>query len=107
MKTIEETLRERAHDLKYNVGVIHSNPKLILEESFISGYNEALRWRDPEKELPEEVRKLFLCKIGDKRNFKYNGEYSFNVRYCKRDEDVSIYFNLGEYEILLGWRPIE
>ena len=32
-----EALRAMANDLKYNVGVIHSNPQLILEESFISG----------------------------------------------------------------------
>ena len=32
-----EALRAKANDLKYNVGVIHSNPQLILEESFISG----------------------------------------------------------------------
>ena len=32
-----EAFRAMANDLKYNVGVIHSNPQLILEESFISG----------------------------------------------------------------------
>lgn len=32
-----EVFRAMANDLKYNFGVIHSNPQLILEESFISG----------------------------------------------------------------------
>ena len=32
-----KALRAMANSLKYNVGVIHSNQQLILEESFISG----------------------------------------------------------------------
>lgn len=49
-----EKLREKANSLKYNFGIIHSNPKLILEESFISGvkYGQSnpkikqLEWED-------------------------------------------------------------
>lgn len=32
-----EALRAMANDLKYNTGLIHSNMKLVIEESFISG----------------------------------------------------------------------
>ena len=64
----ENRLKEMAKDLKINTGILHSNPVLIMEESFISGYNqgmkEAFEWIPVEKELPEH-RKLVLVK-GDK-----------------------------------------
>ncbi|MGJ7024948.1 hypothetical protein [Petrimonas sulfuriphila] len=102
MKTIEETLRERAHDLKYNVGVIHSNPKLILEESFISGYNEAMQWRDPKEEPPESNVSVFVKYETATGKLKYG---------------VGRYFPLGignDWTVegstsrkIIGWRPIE
>lgn len=56
-----EALRAMANDLKYNVGVIHSNHQLILEESFISGvkYGQStpkikqLDWEELSREVIE------------------------------------------------------
>ena len=42
MNITEDELRKIANDLKYNIGCVHSNPKLMLEESFIAGYKYAL-----------------------------------------------------------------
>lgn len=49
-----EALRAMANDLKYNTGVVQSNIKLVIEESFISGvkYGQSspkikqLEWED-------------------------------------------------------------
>lgn len=50
-----EELRKIANDLKFNRGCIHSNPKLMIEESFISGYKYALenQWVSVKDRLPK------------------------------------------------------
>jgi len=43
------TIKDAAHDIEFNKGVIHSNPFLIYEKSFISGVEFAQRWTNSQK----------------------------------------------------------
>ena len=57
-----EELRKIANDLKFNRGCIHSNPKLMLEESFIAGYRYALnnQWINVKDDLPYNHKDLII-----------------------------------------------
>lgn len=59
MKT-EKSIEEKANSIEFNAGLIHSNPRLIAEQSFISGYElrqkeleEKTRWIPVEERLPD------------------------------------------------------
>ena len=54
MNITEDELRKIANNLKYNIGCIHSNPRLMIEESFISGYKYSLenQWISVKDKLP-------------------------------------------------------
>lgn len=67
---------------------------MTVEEkvAYTKGYMEAIRWRDPEKELPEEVG-LYLCKCKSNRLGFY-----FEI----------VFFNkVWRSDNIIGWRPIE
>lgn len=74
----------------------------VAHKSFMVGYNEAMRWRDPKVELPE-IGKSVLVKYKTAKNVEKHG--------------IGKYFNLGignhwtiEGSIsreVIGWRPIE
>ena len=57
-----EELRKIANDLKFNRGCIHSNPRLMIEESFIAGYKYALenQWISVKDDLPYKHKELVI-----------------------------------------------
>lgn len=67
---------------------------MTVEEkvAYTKGYMEAMRWRDPKEELPEEVG-LYLCKCKSNRLGFY-----FEI----------VFFNkVWRFDKVIGWRPIE
>ena len=78
MNITEDELRKIANDLKYNIGCIHSNPKLMLEESFIAGYKYALnnQWINIKDELPKLDENGLSCDV-----FVYCSDKSIKVSY--------------------------
>lgn len=74
----------------------------VAHESFMSGYNEAMRWRDPKQELPEIVEPV-IVKYRTAKNVEKHG--------------IAKYFELGignPWTIegstgreVIGWKPIE
>jgi len=64
----------------------------VAHKSFMSGYNEASRWRDPKEELPDDAG-LYLCKCKSNRLGFY-----FEI----------VFFNkVWRSDKVIGWRPIE
>ena len=90
-----------AHELKYNKAVLHSNPKLILEQSFYAGFEFAQRWISIEEELPDtECQDVVLVKT-DNESYAtayYHGEKSGFIIY---GDDA--YCDFGS---ITHWRPI-
>lgn len=67
---------------------------MTVEEkvAYTKGYMEAIRWRDPKEELPEEDG-LYLCKCKSNRLGFY-----FEI----------VFFNkVWRSDKVIGWRPIE
>jgi hypothetical protein len=80
----------------------------VAHKSFMDGYNEAIRWRDPEKELPE-TDEMVLIQV--------------QIRYT--DTIVKVFPSIGILSecglthkmrlvdthrsngLIIGWRPIE
>ena len=62
-----------------------------MKEAFIAGHAEAMRWRDPKEELPEEVG-LYLCKCEKKLGFYF---------------DIVFFNKVWRSDNVIGWRPIE
>lgn len=62
-----EELRKIANDLKFNRGCIHSNPRLMIEESFISGYKYALenQWISVKDRLPKNKDIVMVATINN------------------------------------------
>lgn len=89
----------------------------VAHKSFMVGYNEAIRWRDPKIELPEEGVDVFVKMI---RSGEYGEETihtSSSVRndfYHSKESDPFAcegYYpagNGGRVRVtVIGWRPIE
>lgn len=87
MKTAEERAEKYANK-KYQ----DSNEWVACYFGYMGGYAEAMRWRDPKEELPEEDG-LYLCK-------------------CK-SSSLGFYFEVvflnkvWRTNNVIGWRPIE
>lgn len=74
----------------------------VAHESFIAGYEEATRWRNPEVELPKTGESV-IVKYRTAKNVEKHG--------------IGKYFNLGignpwtaegsTSRNIIGWRPIE
>lgn len=63
----------------------------VAHKSFMVGYNESMRWRDPKEELPENVG-LYLCKCEKKLGFYF---------------DIVFFNKVWRSDNVIGWRPIE
>lgn len=73
----------------------------VAHKSFMAGYNEAMRWRDPLKELPG-LPKDGYCQVLEKNR---NGIYFFHeIRNQCDIDDLSISAECGHGIV---WRPIE
>lgn len=88
MKTAEEKANEF---LDKNIVDLLGSPPDAAYEGFIAGYAEALRWRDPKEELPENVG-LYLCKCEKKLGFYF---------------DIVFFNKVWRSDNVIGWRPIE
>ena len=89
----------------------------VAHKSFMSGYSEATRWRDPKEELPDEgvsvfVKILSSCEAGDE--ILYTSSSVRNDFYHSADADpfgCEGYYpsvNGGRVRAtVIGWRPIE
>ena len=128
MKTVEEKAKEKVswNDVKEKYLKFHRMDKftenMAIDIDF--GYwlaneviNEALRWRDPKEELPEEgvvvfVKLISSCGAGDE--ILYTSSSVRNDFYHSADADpfgCEGYYPSGNggrvRATVIGWRPIE
>ncbi len=111
MKTVEEKA------IEYTDNEFAILPKSMAKEDmrhraqkdFEAGYNEAMRWRDPEVELPEFNKEDYL-----------NGDYKkYLIRVVKGSISKQRYVTVGwlvsanrwnvemDWVNVIGWKPIE
>jgi hypothetical protein len=116
MKTVEEKTIAFVRELQE--ALINSNhsgfyilPELlgVAHHSFMVGYNEAMRWRDPKEELPEF-----------NKNDYPNGDYKrYLIKVVRGSISTRSYVAVGwlisanrwnvemDWVNVIGWRPIE
>ena len=87
MKTVEEKAREASCDY----GIDDIQHRTMFASGYLQGYNEAMRWRDPKEEQPENVG-LYLCKCEKKLGFYF---------------DIVFFNKVWRSDNVIGWRPIE
>jgi len=98
MKTVEEKAREASNDY----GIDDIQHRAMFASGYLQGYAEAMRWRDPKVELPENGEPV-IVKYMTARGVKKYG--------------IGKFFELGignPWTIegttgreVVGWRPIE
>ena len=98
MKTEEEKAKEASDDY----GIDDIQHRTMFASGYLQGYNEAMRWRDPKVELPENGEPV-IVKYMTARNKEKHG--------------IGKYFDLGignpwiiegsTSRNVIGWRPIE
>ena len=101
MKTILQKAGEYAEKTEAEYG-FDMHPKTASFKGFIDGYAEAMRWKDPKEELPEDGVSVFV-KYRTAKNVEKHG--------------VGKYFDLGignpwiiegsTSRNVIGWRSIE
>lgn len=91
-----KTIKEASESLEFNRGLIQSNPKLMITESFNSGVEFAQRWIPVEEGLPDFLTDV-LIKIS-------NGKISIGCLFI--DEKFNVEF-INEKIKVTHWRPIE
>lgn len=114
MKQLEEKANEF---LDKNIVDLLGSPPDAAYEGFIAGYAEAMRWRDPKEELPEEGVNVFVKMI---RSGEYGEETIYTSSHVVNDfyhDSESNPFgcegyypagNGGRVKVtVIGWRPIE
>lgn len=90
MKTAEELLKEKGitpETVHHNYAYVYRTVCDIIGEA----QSEAMRWRDPKEELPENVG-LYLCKC--EKELGYYFEIVFFNKVWRSDK-------------VIGWKPIE
>ena len=112
MKTVEEKAKEYADGMYPNTDN-NDYSRTPAEEwdacydGYMGGYNEAMRWRDPNIELPDYYKKVIVKYERDDSTIDYacvsrladdEGDYFFGDYHF----DIVIDFNR-----VIGWRPIE
>lgn len=78
----------------------------VAHKSFMVGYKEAMRWRDPKIELPEYYKKVEI-------KIKRDDVVDYVNASLLAEDDGSLFF--GDYNFVIfiklkdviGWRPIE
>ncbi len=114
MKTAEKKANEYLDKIS---GDSLGSPINGAYSGFIAGYSEAMRWRDPKEELPEEgvvvfVKLISSCGAGDE--ILYTSSSVRNDFYHSADADpfgCEGYYPSGNggrvRATVIGWRPIE
>jgi hypothetical protein len=127
MKTAEEKAEEYADreiPIAYTIAYTDETQTTSLTElrqaariDYLAGYNEAMRWRDPKVELPEEgvvvfVKLISSCGAGDE--ILYTSSAVVNDFYHSNDADpfgCEGYYPSGNggrvRATVIGWKPIE
>jgi len=112
MKTAEEKAARYANEMYQD-----ENEWGAWYDGYIGGYNEAMRWRNPKEELPDEgvvvfVKILSSCEAGDE--ILYTSSSVRNDFYHSADADpfgCEGYYPSGNggrvRATVIGWRPIE
>ena len=82
-----------------------------IRQAYTEGYNEAMRWRDPKKEPPEQTG-LVLTKIGDGVDSVdicrfINGRFKLYYQNQPSDYTDKPIFREDLTECVTGWRQIE
>ena len=106
MKTAEKKANEFLNEIS---GDSLGSPINAAYSGFIAGYNEAMRWRDPEVEMPEF-----------NKNDYPNGDYKrYLIKVVRGSISKRIYVEVGwlisanrwnvemDWVNVIGWRPIE
>ena len=104
MKTVEEKAARYANEMYQD-----ENEWGAWYDGYVEGYNEAMRWRDPEVELPEFNKKDYP-----------NGDYKkYLIMVVKGSISKQRYVTVGwlisanrwnvemDWVNVVGWRPIE
>lgn len=119
MKTTEEKAKDYALkmypilDERYDKHLPQSDFRASNEEAYMEGYNEAMRWRSVNDEMPKRAKngrtsERILVKIKDWDKI----ELMWLVYVDKDDDDASYWTNDDDYWVdadieVEFWRPIE
>lgn len=97
MKTAEEKAEGYANEMYQDANELDA-----CYDGYVTGYNDAMRWRDPKEELPQ-IGESVLVKYRTAKNVEKHG--------------IGRYINLGignpwiiegsTSRNVIGWRPIE
>lgn len=105
------TAEEKAREYSNSEGIYNEHGERLLYMGYLAGYNEAIRWRDPKKEPPEQTG-LVLTKIGDGVDSvdicRYiNGRFKLYYQNQPSDYTDKPIFREDLTECVTGWRPID
>ena len=78
-----------------------SAPVNAAYDGYVAGYNEAMRWRDPEVELPDDHVDVFVKVYSVIEN-----EFDYYVD-CVVSDDTGYRWFKRHGDNVAGWRPIE
>ena len=97
--TVEEKAEEYGQIVAEGTGIIDF--KHVSVNAYMDGYNEAMRWRDPKVELPDNNIQVFV-----KFYSNLEDEYIYTTDHVILDNTGHRRF-LRHGENVIGWRPIE
>ena len=107
MKTVEEKAEEyagREIPIAYTGGTQTISLTELRQAAiidYLAGYNEAMRWRDPEVELPDDHVDVFVKVYSVIEN-----EFDYYVD-CVVSDDTGYRWFKRHGDNVAGWRPIE
>ena len=83
----------------------------IIEDTVQIAISEAMRWRDPKEDLPDQTG-LVLTKMGDDVNSVdichfINGRFKLYYQNQPSDYTVKPIFREDLTDAIIGWRPIK
>ena len=108
--TIEEKAGEYAEKTEAKFG-LDMHPKTASFQGYLAGHAEAMRWRDPKEELPDQTG-LVLTKMGDDVNSVdichfINGRFKLYYQNQPSDYTDKPIFREDLTDAIIGWRPIK
>jgi len=97
---VMKTAEEKAIEYSNSEGIYNEHGEMLLYMGYLEGYNEAMRWRDPGLEPPEDFEHVLV-----KYEFT-DGSGNVQIGY-----DVDMFVgHEGDFHLIdnvIGWRPIE
>lgn len=98
MKTAEEKAMASADEYK----ITGEQNRTMFSSGYLAGYNEAMRWRDPKEELPENGEPVIVKYMTSKGIKKYG-----IAKYSKLGIGNPWIIEASTGREVIGWRPIE